>query len=596
MAQNLTPAGTVLTVQASATATNSIGTPQAAAAAPFVTTVQPALAVRVSPLPEDVAERTSVPGSRVDLPLRIVNLGNAPAPLRLVLTLERLGLATDAVEATVVQDLACDAQRSSDDPVVNLAAAGAHLTVPYAGERCLVVAVRFAANAAVDGSVSVDLIVSEVLGGHPQPPGSAGANLRLAGSVRLSDSVAGFQLVSAQSNVAPGESARYLLRVSNIPEVPQPLPETYLLRATPAPSPFAPTVTFHAADCSAGVGQALGDVRTQLGPIPPSAVECVLALVPVARNAVSGAQFRAEQADQGRSLRFAAARASDPEQVATLVQPLEVLHVPGLEWGPSRTAVLRSPGEVIVTQTVRNTGNTAGVVTLGPVDSLPAGSASVTFAPAGGTFTPSLSVPLAAAGRLNTDGTPADQATVQMRVAATTALPGGSKVRTPAVATIRYGAGVEASPNVGTLEVLTLSTFDVVSGNLAVDVSVCRSQSPTPPCAGDDAAAIESGDYLHYLIIMRNDGGAPIPQAVLTDPLPMFTRFVSVSATASFPGTVLFSSDGTAFTTTPPTEVRTGGAVSVAVRTSSGTGTAITSSDQIPPGGEVRMQLVVQVR
>lgn len=595
-AANLTPAGTALVVQATATATNSIGTPQAAQAEPWLSTVQPALGVALAPLPQDGGERTSVAGTRVDIPFRVTNLGNAEAPVRLALTLTRTGLANEAVEATLVIDNACDARRSSDDSVINLAAVGPHLTLPYATERCLVLALRFTSNAATDGRIAFELRVSEILGGHPRPPTAANANLTSSGAVRISDTVASFQLVSAQSNVLPGESARYLLRVSNLPETPAPLPETYLLRATGTPSSFTPSVAFHEANCSAGVGQAIERAVQQLGPIPPEGVRCVLAVVPTARNAVSGSQFRLQNADQSRSLRFAAVRASDPERSATLVQVLDVLHVAGLEWGPSRSAVLRSPGEVTITQTVRNSGNTAGVVTFGPVAALPAGSAVVTFARAGEPFTPTLSVPLAAAGELGSDGKPADVATIEVRVESASGLTGGLKVRTPVVASLRYGAGIDAAPNVGILEALSLSTFDVVTGSLAVEVAVCRSESATPPCAGDDGSTIASGDYLHYTITLRNDGGAPVPQVILTDPLPMFTRFVTVQAAANFPGTVLYSADGQTFAPAPPTTVGSGGAISVAVRTTAGTGTVITAADQVPPGGEVRMQVVVQVR
>jgi trimeric autotransporter adhesin len=596
MANDLTAAGTVLTVTASVTSTNSIGTPQASQATPFVTTVAPALAVRVTPLPADVPERISVPGTRVDVPLRVINLGNAAAPVRMALDLDLSGIAPQAVAVSVVNDVNCDGVRASTDAAIDLGQAGPHLSVPFRGELCLLLSLRFTAGAPVAGRVAFVLRVTEVLGGHPLPPGAAGANLRFAGAVRLSDSVPSFQVVAAQSSVPPGDSARYLLRVTHIPEVLQPQPETYLLRATPSPSAFTTSVTFHAADCAAGVTQALGAAVAQVGPIPPAGERCVLAVVPTARSAISGAQFRQQQGDLGRSLLFAALRASDPERVATVAQPLEILHVAGLEWGPSRNAVLRSPGEVTVTQTVRNTGNTAGVVSLGPVAALPAGSATVGFALAGSEFAPTLTLPLAAAGQTRSDGTPADQATVQVRVVGSTGLLGGAKVRTPVVATIRYGAGVEATPNVGIVEVLSLSTFDVVTGNLALDVDVCRSASPTPPCSGDDGSATESGDYLHYLITLRNDGGAPLTEVILTDPLPMFTRFVSVAASASFPGTVLFSADGTTFAPTPPTEIRTGGSVSVAVRTSGATGTAITGADQLPPGGEIRMEMVVQVR
>jgi uncharacterized repeat protein (TIGR01451 family) len=92
-----------------------------------------------------------------------------------------------------------------------------------------------------------------------------------------------------------------------------------------------------------------------------------------------------------------------------------------------------------------------------------------------------------------------------------------------------------------------------------------------------------------------NDGNRPLPQIVLSDPLPNATRFVAARAEASFPGTVLYAVDQQPFSDQPPTSVRSGQAVSVAVRTHSPAG-GFGELDTVPPGGRVTLRLVVSVR
>ena len=60
--------------------------------------------------------------------------------------------------------------------------------------------------------------------------------------------------------------------------------------------------------------------------------------------------------------------------------------------------------------------------------------------------------------------------------------------------------------------------------------------------------------------------------------------FVSVSATSSFGGTVLYSTNGTTWSTTPPATVATGGTVYVGVNNAA-PNTAIDTNDTVPANG-----------
>lgn len=84
---------------------------------------------------------------------------------------------------------------------------------------------------------------------------------------------------------------------------------------------------------------------------------------------------------------------------------------------------------------------------------------------------------------------------------------------------------------------------------------------------------------------------------IVADPVPSYTTFVSVSATATgFSGTytVLYSTDGTTWSTTAPTSVPTGGTVYVGVDTNGDN--AITDADLMPPAARITITLQVQVQ
>jgi uncharacterized repeat protein (TIGR01451 family) len=105
------------------------------------------------------------------------------------------------------------------------------------------------------------------------------------------------------------------------------------------------------------------------------------------------------------------------------------------------------------------------------------------------------------------------------------------------------------------------------------------------------------GDVIEYTIEAENIGTGDLTNVKISDPIPAYTTFVSVSATATgFSGsyTVLYSTDGTTWSATPPASVPTGGTVYVGVDTN-GDGN-ITNADTMPPGAKITITLRVQVQ
>lgn len=127
-------------------------------------------------------------------------------------------------------------------------------------------------------------------------------------------------------------------------------------------------------------------------------------------------------------------------------------------------------------------------------------------------------------------------------------------------------------------------TTTIVGGELRLQKSV-------------DKATAYPGETLTYTIVAENIGTGDLKKVIVADPIPAYTTFVSVSATATgFSGTytVLYSTDGVTWSTSAPTSVPTGGSVYVGVDTN-GDGN-ITDADLMPPAAQITITLQVQVQ
>lgn len=127
-------------------------------------------------------------------------------------------------------------------------------------------------------------------------------------------------------------------------------------------------------------------------------------------------------------------------------------------------------------------------------------------------------------------------------------------------------------------------TTTIVGGELRLQKSV-------------DEATAYPGETLTYTIVAENIGTGDLKKVIVADPIPAYTTFVSVSATATgFSGTytVLYSTDGITWSSTPPPSVPTGGAVYVGVDTDGDN--TITDADLMPPAAKITITLQVQVQ
>jgi len=102
--------------------------------------------------------------------------------------------------------------------------------------------------------------------------------------------------------------------------------------------------------------------------------------------------------------------------------------------------------------------------------------------------------------------------------------------------------------------------------------------------------------------VAENIGTGNLTQVVITDPLPSYTNFVSVSVTISGftnGSRWLYSFDGTTWydpnnPSSPPITLSAGGSIYVAVDTD-GDGD-ITSDDEMPPSATITITFRVQVQ
>jgi len=145
-------------------------------------------------------------------------------------------------------------------------------------------------------------------------------------------------------------------------------------------------------------------------------------------------------------------------------------------------------------------------------------------------------------------------------------------------------------------------TTTIVGGELRLTKSAVSYVGSSNTMRHPTGATAFPGDVIEYTVVAENIGTGNLTQVVITDPLPSYTNFVSVSVTISGftnGSRWLYSFDGTTWydpnnPSSPPITLSAGGSIYVAVDTD-GDGD-ITSDDEMPPSATITITFRVQVQ
>ena len=183
----------------------------------------------------------------------------------------------------------------------------------------------------------------------------------------------------------------------------------------------------------------------------------------------------------------------------------------------------------------------------------------------------------------------------------TTTVPQDISLAAGASANVTVQVTIPAGVPNGTTDTFALTaTPDRVSTNPANDFTVTDTTIVNANPGGTialvktvDQAAAEPGEVLTYTVIATNTGASTVTNVAIRDAVPANTSFVSVSGTSSVTGTVLYSTNGTTWSTSAPTTVATGGTVYVGVDTNASG--SITTDDTVSANGTVTMTFQVRI-
>jgi len=293
----------------------------------------------------------------------------------------------------------------------------------------------------------------------------------------------------------------------------------------------------------------------------PGQKQCLVAAVSVPAGAAPGANpvsFTATSTTLG----------SVSDTVSTCVFVISVAQV---LLDPDRSGTVTSPGTITYTHTLTNNSNAPASCNVDGGNG--AFNWTYQYSLDGTTWSSSLSVNLGTPVDPNSGPTSRD---IYVRVI----VPAGEPVGRTDVKTVTANCVVNGVRATDT----ATETTTIVGGELRLEKSV-------------DKSTAYPGETLTYIITAENIGTGDLTKVIVSDPIPAYTTFVSVSVTISgFPAgaTVLYSTNGTTWSPTAPSSVPTGGVVYVAVDTNNDS--AITDADVMPPAAKITITLRVQVQ
>ncbi len=367
----------------------------------------------------------------------------------------------------------------------------------------------------------------------------------------------------------PGAQVVYRLRITNLN--PNGLADNYLLSVNPTDA-----AAFNARVASVlfypdgnNDGQPDGPAITNTGLLNFNQTFSYLAVVTLKPSAPpGGAPFNFE------------ARSSTNNEVDWAYTEVWVNTVAQVVLDPDRSGTVTSPGTIQYTHTLINLSNAqAECLVQGN-----GGSYGWTYQYSdngGANWYGALAPSLAPNG---------GSVTIHVRVIVPAGQPIGRTDVNTVTATCNVGAG--------TATATATETTTVVGGELRLQKSAVSYVGTSNTIRSGDGSQAYPGDVIEYTLVAENIGTGNLTQVIVTDPLPAYTEFVSVSVTAisGFPAgaQVRYSTDGTNWTPTAPTTLSTGGVIYVGVDTNGNN--TIDNGDIMPPGAKITITLRVRVK
>lgn len=368
----------------------------------------------------------------------------------------------------------------------------------------------------------------------------------------------------APQSVNPGSALNIPFDVRNTGQV----ADTYNFSAS-LPSGWS-IAYYPDANCDGAMDSPLPAPVSGSGLTNPATTKCFIAVLSVPAGAAPGAN----------SVSITATSTTVASVQDSISTTITVNEVRALLFDPDRAGTVTTPGTIVYTHNLVNNGNASASVSI-PAFTSAYGWTYQFSTDGGATWSSSvagLSVP---AG-----GTPV---VVQVRVIVPAGEPVGRSEAATLSATATYPSGNTASDT-------ATDTTTVVSGELRLQKSGVSYVGNAETTVRDATAATAyPGDRIVYTVNAKNIGTANLSYVRISDPLPAYTSFVSVSASVTgVSGSVLYSTDGTTWSATAPSSLSAGGVIYVGVDTNGDS--TITAADILPPSAEIVITLKVVVQ
>jgi len=381
----------------------------------------------------------------------------------------------------------------------------------------------------------------------------------------------------AAQTINPGTTVSFPVEVVNIGQN----ADNYNLGASTLPSGW--NLTFYPdSDCNGVMDSPPPAPVTNTGLVNTGLAnkKCFIAVVQVPVNATPGTNpivFNVDSTTDGST-----AAGVQPVSSDSISTSVTVNLVSNFSLNPDRSGTVTSPGTIVYSHNLTNNGNAAATVAIPAVSSTYGWVYQ--FSTDNSTWSSSLSgISLAANG-----GTQL----MYVRVLVPGGEPIGRSESMIITANASYTSGGSASDS-------TTDTTTVVGGDLRLSKSAVSYQGSTTTVRSASGAIALPGDQIEYTVVAENIGTDNLKMVKISDPLPTYTSFVSVSATTTIAGgTVVYSTDGNTWSSTAPASLAAGEDIYVAVNTAGAVGGAgsIDASDVMPAGSSITIIFRVQVQ